>query len=52
MSAAKKIRVLIAPDKFRPKLTATKVCQIISKCLPKTYTPICIPLADGGDGSL
>jgi glycerate kinase len=47
-----RLKVLIAPDKFRPKLSSKRVCQIISSELAKKFITKSIPLADGGEGSL
>lgn len=43
-----RFKVLIAPDKFRPKLSAQQVCQIITSEISTKYITKSIPLADGG----
>ena len=48
------MRVLIAPDKFKGSLDATKVCQAIEEALHATgkqYESNSIPMADGGEGT-
>lgn len=47
-----RLKILVAPDKFRPKLSAEKVCSIFYKQLSHKYDVKCVPLADGGEGSL
>lgn len=47
--------ILVAPDKFKGSLTASEFCRIAEKVLrgafPRAET-VCVPLADGGEGSL
>jgi glycerate kinase len=50
--AIPRLKILIAPDKFRPKFSSKRVCQIISSELAKKHITKLIPLADGGEGSL
>lgn len=50
-----KMRVVIAPDKFKGSLTALKVCEAIECGIKKFDSTIEIikhPLADGGEGTL
>lgn len=47
--------VLIAPDKFKDSLTASGFCDIAKAAFCKLYPEarvVCLPLADGGEGSL
>ncbi len=50
-----KMKILIAPDKFKGSLTAVEVCRAIERGIKK-YDPaietILQPLADGGEGTL
>ncbi len=47
--------ILIAPDKFKGSLTASEFCAVAKKVFaelcPEART-VCLPLADGGEGSL
>lgn len=51
-------RVLIAPDKFKGSLTATEVAEAVRRGLavadvgPRSVDVLCLPVADGGDGTL
>lgn len=51
-------RVLIAPDKFKGSLTAAEVAEALRRGLtasdtgPGTVEVRCLPVADGGDGTL
>src|SRR6476661_9988049 len=58
-TATKKVRTLIAPDKFKGSLTAGEVADALAAGLRSaagagTGTVLCelLPLADGGDGSV
>lgn len=45
----KNLKVLVAPDKFRPKMTAARVCKIVKETLAgRRFDVECVPLADGG----
>jgi len=49
------MKILIAADSFKDALDATSVCLAIEKGIKKvdpTFETICIPMADGGEGSL
>ncbi|HYG18168.1 MAG TPA: glycerate kinase, partial [Ohtaekwangia sp.] len=46
--------ILIAPDKFKGSLTAKQVCDAIQEALLEhdpTLNIMCVPLADGGEGT-
>lgn len=48
-------RILIAPDKFKGSLTASRFCDIARETLKEIFPcaeTVCKPLADGGEGSL
>ncbi|MGZ5400729.1 MAG: glycerate kinase, partial [Nocardioides sp.] len=49
-------RVLVAPDKFKGSLTATEVAEAVRRGLvrgaPGHHQIECLPVADGGDGTL
>ena len=46
-------RVLAAPDKFRGTATAVEIAQAFARAAAEQgYEPVCIPLADGGEGTL
>ncbi len=46
--------VLIAPDSFKGSMSAKEVAEIIAGDVKKytDFEPICIPIADGGEGSI
>ncbi len=49
------MKVLVAPDKFKGSLTAAEACHAIEKGLRSVNVSMeiqCVPLADGGDGTL
>jgi glycerate kinase len=46
------VRIIVAPDKFKSCLTAAEVASAISAGLPDWAEIECIPLADGGEGTL
>lgn len=49
------MRVVIAPDSFKESLSASGVAQAIAEGIKEAYPEaetICIPMADGGEGSL
>lgn len=49
------MKILLAPDKFKGSLSASEVCQALSKGIRRVNSNVAIiskPLADGGDGSL
>jgi glycerate kinase len=49
-----RMKVLIAPDKFKGSLDAIKVCQAIEEALYQSGKQIqckSIPMADGGEGT-
>lgn len=49
------MKILLCPDKFKGSLTATQVCEVLSKGILEVYpyTEISFfPMADGGEGSL
>lgn len=49
------MKIIIATDSFKGSLTAKKVCFFIEKGLKKSIPAvetICLPIADGGEGSL
>ncbi len=46
------MQTLICPDKFKGSLTATEVARAIQSGLPIAYQTTCVPMADGGEGSL
>lgn len=49
------MKILIAADSFKDALDATSVCLAIEKGFKKvdpTIETICVPMADGGEGSL
>lgn len=49
------MKILIAADSFKDALNATSVCLAIEKGIKKvdpTIETICVPMADGGEGSL
>ena len=49
------MKILIAADSFKDALDATSVCLAIEKGIKKvdpTFETICVPMADGGEGSL
>jgi len=51
-------RVLVAPDKFKGSLTASEVAEAVRRGLvsgsgsPDLHQIACLPVADGGDGTL
>ena len=49
-------RVLVAPDKFKGSLTASEVAEAVRRGLvsgsPDVHQIACLPVADGGDGTL
>lgn len=49
-------RVLVAPDKFKGSLTATEVAEAVRRGMvagsPDRHQIACLPVADGGDGTL
>ena len=49
------MRVVIAPDSFKESLSASGVAQAIAEgvraAIPDAET-VCVPMADGGEGSL
>lgn len=47
--------ILVAPDKFKGSLSASGFCRIAEKVLHEVFPcveTVCVPLADGGEGSL
>jgi len=49
------MRIIIAPDSFKECLTATQVAAAISKGIKKVVPEaeiVCIPIADGGEGTV
>ena len=49
------MKVIIAPDSFKGTLSAFEVCSIISETLKEKYPDcetVCIPIADGGEGTV
>lgn len=46
------MNVLICPDKFKGSLTAVEVANAIANALPAYVNKTCVPMADGGEGSL
>ena len=47
------MRVLAAPDKFRGSLTALEVANAIETAVNRCGgTCVCVPMADGGEGTL
>lgn len=46
------MQTLICPDKFKGSLTAIEVARAIQSGLPTAYQTTCVPMADGGEGSL
>jgi glycerate 2-kinase len=47
------VRVLVAPDKFKGRLTATEVADNTAQGLAHSGADaVTLPLADGGDGSV
>ncbi|MEM1295862.1 MAG: glycerate kinase, partial [Verrucomicrobiota bacterium] len=45
------MRILIAPDKFKGSMTAREASDAIRDALPKDWEAICLPIADGGEGT-
>ena len=51
----KKRKVVIAPDSFKGTLRATEVCRVWRSAFEYAYPEaelVCLPMADGGEGSL
>lgn len=49
------MNILITPDKFKGTLSSTEICDILEKSIAakaKNVSIDCLPIADGGDGSL
>ena len=48
------MKIVIAPDKYKGNMTSPELCEIIRKEFQSEMPEaeiICIPLADGGDGT-
>ncbi len=48
-------KVIIAPDSFKESLSAFEISKVIEKAFKKVYPnieAICLPLADGGEGTV
>ncbi|MCG5212334.1 glycerate kinase family protein [Streptosporangium soli] len=44
--------IVIAPDKFKGSLTAAEVAARVAAGLGPQVTTVCLPIADGGDGTV
>ncbi len=52
---SKKTKIVLCPDKFKGSLTAKEVCLALEAGLASSGLPydlFCLPMADGGDGSI
>ena len=48
-------KIIIAPDSFKGTMSARKVAETIARAVKDVspdYEPICIPIADGGEGTV
>lgn len=49
------MRILIAPDSFKGTMTSEEVCRVVAETLKEacpTAETVCLPVADGGEGSV
>ena len=49
------MRILIAPDSFKGTMTSSEVCRVVAteiKELRPDAEVVCLPVADGGEGSV
>lgn len=49
------MKILITPDKFKGTLSSIEICDILEKSIAATAKNVrieCLPIGDGGDGSL